>query len=101
MPTTIDHYSKSMYKYGILSILILLDRLEAEENYTECAKIVAMIKSEEEKLARQGGISFKLWTRYTTELAEEITAESSVTLSTYCRYASNLYDEVKLLEKIP
>lgn len=99
--TTTTHYSKAMYKYGILTILIVLRRLEQEEQYEECDKIVTMIKDEERKLVQQGGINFKLWTRYTDELAKEITSESSVALSEYERYAYNLYQEVKSLNSVP
>lgn len=50
MKTTILHYRKYMFIYGILSVLFVLEHFEKEENYEECEKIMKSIKEQEKIL---------------------------------------------------
>jgi hypothetical protein len=57
-------YRKYMFKYGILSILFVLEHFEENENFEECKNIIDTIKKEEERLG------IKLFTNITQESIE-------------------------------
>jgi len=66
MKTTIKHYRKWTFMYGITTTLMVLEHYEKSENYEECQKIIDSIKEQEEKLG------IKLWTRNSDESFKEV-----------------------------
>lgn len=91
MPTTVTFYRESLYRYSALSLLIVLERLEQEEDYEECAKIVEAMTLEEKEH------KLPIGTRLTPEIVKEIVEYSQVPLASYVEYGRNLYNEIKVL----
>ena len=50
MKTTILHYRKYLFMYGVLSVLYVIKYFEDIENYEECQKIIDAINEQEQKL---------------------------------------------------
>lgn len=66
METSTEWYRIQMYKYGIITLINLLEHFEFEESYEECYKIISAIKIQEEFL----GVA--LPTEVTKEVIEDI-----------------------------
>ena len=66
MKTTILHYRKYMFMYGILSVLFVLEYFEFNENYEECQKIIDAIKEQEKILGET------LFTTITKDTIKEV-----------------------------
>lgn len=64
--STTKHYRKYMFMYGILSVLLVLEYYEFEEEYEECQKIIDAIKEQEKAL------EITLFTTITTETIQEV-----------------------------
>lgn len=89
MQTTKKFYKNVLYLYGILTVLIICEHFEKEENFEECIKIIRAIEEKEKYL------NAKLGTKITKELIDEVikaynnfglSGELAVERSTY--YAS-------------
>lgn len=85
--TTPQYYRKCLFKYGILSVLYVLEHFEKIENYERCQQIIDAIREQEEKL------DIKLFTVITKETIQEVidnyknfnlTGKNAVENSKYC-----------------
>ena len=94
--STIKHYRKYMFMYGILSVLFVLEYFEEAEEYTECQKIIDSIKEQEKAL------NTTLFSTITPETINEViegykkfnlTGKNSVENSKY--YASLILHEIQ------
>lgn len=50
MNPEVEKYRIQIFKYGILSLLFVLEHFEKEENYEECQNIIDAIRLQEERL---------------------------------------------------
>lgn len=50
MNKEVEKYRIQIFKYGILSLLFVLEHFEREENYEECQYIIDAIRLQEERL---------------------------------------------------
>lgn len=66
MESTTEWYRIQLFKFGIITLINVLEYFEFEENYEECYKIISAIKIQEEFL----GVA--LPTEVTKEMIEDI-----------------------------
>ena len=64
----VQPYRKIMYRYGLLTLLFLLDYYEEDEDYHQCHEIYTCIRREEAYLGTELG------TRYTDEVLKNVKA---------------------------
>ena len=60
------YYKSLMFKYGILTVIFILEYLEKEEYYEECATIMSAIKENSKYL------NFKFPTKYSEETMKTV-----------------------------
>lgn len=66
-PTKILNYRKYIFMYGIISIILVLEFFEQQEDFEECQIIVKAIREQEEI------IGAKLYTRITEDCIKDVT----------------------------
>lgn len=94
--TTLEHYRKYIFMYGIMTVLYVLEYYESIEEFEECQKIIDAIKKQEERLG------IKLYTRNNDECLKEVlsmykdynvTGEQVINISKY--YATLVIEEIQ------
>lgn len=68
MKATVSDYRKYIVRYGILTVLMILEYYESVEEYGECQKIICAISQLNEKF------EMKLPTRISNDVVEDVMA---------------------------
>jgi len=69
METSVDYYRIQLFKFGIITLINVLEYFEFDENYEECYKIISAIKKQEKRL------DIKLPTVINNEVVKDIINE--------------------------